>query len=91
MKPLTVPERLAKNRFNLDEEESHIEVNQEIAKATGTGKAIVACCPAHVYTVEPVDERPWDQPGAALLEAAPDADETVTQREDGLGQADKLI
>ena len=27
-----------------------IEVNQEIAKATGTGKAIVACCPAHVYS-----------------------------------------
>ena len=53
MKPLSVPERLTKNRFNLDEQESHIEVNQEIAKATGTGKAIVACCPAHVYTEEP--------------------------------------
>ena len=53
MKPLSVPERLTKNRFNLDEEESHIEVNQEIAKATGTGKAIVACCPAHVYSEEP--------------------------------------
>jgi ferredoxin-like protein FixX len=25
MKPLSVPERLAKNRFNLNEEESHIE------------------------------------------------------------------
>ncbi len=49
MKRLSVTERLTKNRFNLDEEESHIEVNQEIAKATGTGKAIVACCPAHVY------------------------------------------
>ena len=48
MKPLSVPERLAKNRFNLDEEECHIEVNQEIARATGTGKALVACCPAHV-------------------------------------------
>ena len=45
MKRLSVPERLTKNRFNLDEEESHIEVNQEIAKATGTGKALVACCP----------------------------------------------
>jgi ferredoxin like protein len=39
MKPLSVPERLTKNRFNLDEEECHIEVNQEIAKATGTGQA----------------------------------------------------
>ena len=53
MKPLSVPERLTKNRFNLDEQESHIEVDQEIAKATGTGKAIVACCPAHVYCEEP--------------------------------------
>jgi len=52
MKPLSVPERLTKNRFNLDEQESHIEVNQEIAKATGTGKALVACCPAHVYAEE---------------------------------------
>ena len=52
MKRLSVPERLTKNRFNLDEQESHIEVNQEIAKATGTGKAIVACCPAHVYAEE---------------------------------------
>ena len=49
MKPLSVPERLTKNRFNLDEQESHIEVNQEIAKATGTGKDLVACCAAHVY------------------------------------------
>ena len=32
-----------------------------------------------------------DQRRAALLEAAPDSDETVTQREDGLGQTDKLI
>ena len=37
MKPLSVPERLTKNRFLLDEEQSHIEVNQEIAKAIGTG------------------------------------------------------
>ncbi len=52
MKPLSVPERLAKNRFVLDDDESHIEVNQEIVKATGCGKAIVACCAAHVYTEE---------------------------------------
>ncbi len=52
MKRLSVTERLTKNRFNLDEEEGHIEVNQEIAKATGTGKALVACCPAHVYAEE---------------------------------------
>ena len=50
MKPLSVPERLTKDRFLLDEEQCHIEVNQEIAKASGTGKLLVACCPAHVYT-----------------------------------------
>jgi ferredoxin like protein len=50
--PLSVPDRLAKNHFAPDEQESHIEVNQEIAKATGSGKAIVACCAAHVYAEE---------------------------------------
>ena len=50
MKRLSVPELLAKNRFELDEEESHIEVNQKVVKATGCGRAIVACCPAQVYT-----------------------------------------
>jgi ferredoxin like protein len=52
VKPLSVPERLAKNRFELDEGESHIEVNQEIVKSTGCGRAIVDCCSAHVYTEE---------------------------------------
>ena len=41
--------------------------------------------------VESVDECPGNQRRAALLETAPDADETVAQREDSLGQADKLI
>ncbi|MFI2754489.1 ferredoxin family protein [Cellulomonas sp. P22] len=45
----TVPERLARNRFVLDEEESHIVIDQEICRATGTGKALVAVCPAGVY------------------------------------------
>ena len=44
VKPLSIPERLAKNRFVLDDDESHIEVNQKIVKATGCGTAIVACC-----------------------------------------------
>ena len=42
MKPPSVPERLTKNRFLLDEEQCHIEVNQEIAKASGTGRLLVA-------------------------------------------------
>ncbi len=49
----SVPERLARNHFDLDEDESHIEVHQAIAKATGTGKLLVAVCPAHVYSEEP--------------------------------------
>lgn len=52
MKKSSIPERLAGNRFELDEGTSHIEINQELAKATGTGKRIVAVCPAHVYTEE---------------------------------------
>jgi ferredoxin like protein len=77
VKPLSVPERLTKNRFNLDEE-CHIEVNQEIAKATGTGKAMVACCPAHVYTEEPdgtisVEYAACLECGTCLAVAAPGA------------------
>ena len=49
---MSIPQRLNVNRYELDEEESHIEVNQELAKATGTGKRIVAVCPAHVYAEE---------------------------------------
>ena len=52
MKPLSVPELLAKDRFELDEEESHIEVDQAVVKASGCGKAMVACCAAHVYAEE---------------------------------------
>lgn len=52
MKKLSIPQRLAVNRFELDESESHIEVDQELAKSTGTGKRIVAVCPAHVYAEE---------------------------------------
>lgn len=48
----SIPERLAKNHYDLDEETSHIEVNQTIAKATGTGKLLVRVCPAHVYSEE---------------------------------------
>ena len=78
MKPQSVPERLTKNRFLLDEEQCHIKVNQEIAKATGSGKAIVACCPAHVYTEEPdgtisVEYAACLECGTCLAIAAPGA------------------
>lgn len=46
----SVEKRLAKNLFETDDTASHIEVNQAIAKATGTGKLLVKVCPAHVYS-----------------------------------------
>lgn len=52
MKVTTVTERLAGNRYHTDEEESHIHVDQELARSTGTGKRLVAVCPAGVYTEE---------------------------------------
>lgn len=46
----TVSARLAVDRFEIDEEESHIVVDQELCRSTGTGKRIVAVCPAGVYS-----------------------------------------
>lgn len=51
MKIPSVTERLSKNRFVTDEAESHIEVNQELARRSRGGvDAIIDCCPAHVYS-----------------------------------------
>ena len=33
--------RLAKNHYDVDEDNSHIHVNQDIARGTGTGKLLV--------------------------------------------------
>ena len=49
----SIPERLAHDAYETDEEESHIEVHQEEAKRTGAGKLFVQVCPAHVYSEEP--------------------------------------
>ena len=40
MKLGNVESRLAKNAYEVDEGNTHIEVNQEIARATGTGKLL---------------------------------------------------
>ena len=48
----SVPDRLARNTYTLDDSQSHIEVHQDVARATGTGKLLVRICPAHVYTEE---------------------------------------
>ena len=45
----SVTDRLAKNHYDVDEDNSHIRVNQDIARRTGTGKLLVRVCPAHVY------------------------------------------
>lgn len=50
VKTTTVPERLAADRFVLDEDESHIEIDQELCRTTGSGKRIIAVCPAGVYS-----------------------------------------
>ncbi|MFP7696720.1 ferredoxin family protein [Trueperella sp. LYQ143] len=45
-----VEERIGSNVYQLDEEESHIEVNQELAKQTGSDETLINVCPAHVYS-----------------------------------------
>jgi len=45
----SINDRLARNSYTLDEAQSHIEVNQELARRTGTGKLLVRICPARVY------------------------------------------
>jgi ferredoxin like protein len=53
MKLVPLPERLAGNRFVTDDEETHIVVDQERARATGTAARLIACCPAGVYSWAP--------------------------------------
>ncbi len=48
----TVPERLARLRYALDDS-PHIEVDQEAARATGAGPLLERICAAHVYSVTP--------------------------------------
>ncbi|HEY0216181.1 MAG TPA: 4Fe-4S dicluster domain-containing protein [Cellulomonas sp.] len=52
MKIGTVVERLAANRYETDEQESHIVVDQEAARRTGCAARLVAVCPAGVYAQE---------------------------------------
>ena len=49
--PGSVNDRLAKNVF-LTGGRPHISINQELAQSTGSGKRLVAVCPAHVYQEE---------------------------------------
>lgn len=77
VKTTTVPERLAVNRFALDEEESHIQIDQELCRSTGTGAAIIAVCPAKVYSEQDgmivADYAACLECGTCLAVAAPGA------------------
>lgn len=77
MRRTTVPERLATNRFELDEEQPHIVVNQELCRGTETGWAIIAVCPAGVYAEHDgqitADYAGCLECGACLAVAAPGA------------------
>ena len=53
MKLVPLPERLAGNRFVTDDEETHIVLDQELARATGSAARLIACCPAGVYSWAP--------------------------------------
>lgn len=78
MNPMSVPERLSRNRYETDEEESHIHVDQELARRTGTAERIIAVCPAKVYAKEPdgtvsVEYAACFECGACLAVATPGA------------------
>ena len=49
----TVPERLDRNRYETDVEQSHIQIDQQAAKVTGAGELLVRVCPAQVYSQQP--------------------------------------
>ncbi|MDN6565649.1 MAG: ferredoxin [Actinomyces sp.] len=53
MKALTVTEREALNHYETDEGNSHIHVNQEVARRTGALAILRAVCPARVYGENP--------------------------------------
>ncbi|GAA3808207.1 ferredoxin family protein [Cellulomonas soli] len=58
----SVPERLAANHYDVDEEESHIEVDQDAARRTQAGPLLERVCAARVYTSQP--------DGSVLVQAA---------------------
>ena len=62
MRATTVAERLAADRFVTDDGESHIVVNQELARSSGSAERIIAVCPAHVYS--------WAADGTVAVEYA---------------------
>lgn len=50
MKRMSVPEKLAVDKFELDEGHSHIAINQEVCREVCTTRPCLFVCPAKVYT-----------------------------------------
>jgi len=48
-----ITERLDKDRYETDTEESHIKVNQEAAAKSNAADLLIRICPAHVYSKQP--------------------------------------
>jgi ferredoxin like protein len=46
---LSVPERLARNHYDVDEQESHIHVDQDACRRTGAAELLERVCAARVY------------------------------------------
>lgn len=71
-----VVQRLAANRFVVDDAHPHLEVDQEAVRATGTGPLLCRVCPAGVYAERPdgtiaVDFAACLECGACAAVAAP--------------------
>ena len=50
MKPMTVPQKLAVNKYELDEGHPHIEVHEEVCRSLCPDLACLFICPADVYS-----------------------------------------
>lgn len=62
----TVTERLARNRYTVDEAHPHIVVNNDYVRRAGLASFFERICPAHVYTER--DDGGVDVEYAACLE-----------------------
>ena len=61
-RPMSVPELLGRDQFEVDEDEPHIVVDARIC-ATCVDKPCVAACPAQLYTLGADGELTFDHAG----------------------------
>lgn len=50
MNHMSLPEKLAQNKYELDEHNPHIIVDNQVCRAKCTGRACLIVCPAGVYS-----------------------------------------